>query len=109
MRTRTKSLAKRSNAMAFLERLSAEPLSLGTALRAIREGEGWSQTDMGQKLGVSRAHICDIEKGRRSISPERAAYWAKVLGYPEKQMVRLALQALLDEAGLGLKVDVSAA
>lgn len=34
------------------------------------------------------------------MSPARAAKFAGVLGYSEKQFVRLALQKRIDEAGL---------
>jgi len=52
--------------------------------------------------------LCDIEKGRKVVGPERAARFANVLGRSQHQFVRLALQELLDEAGLR-KVDVAAA
>ncbi|MGC1953036.1 MAG: helix-turn-helix transcriptional regulator [Gammaproteobacteria bacterium] len=101
--------ARSSEAREFLERIRGEPLSLGALLGAIREGEGWSQTRIGKLLGVSRAHICDIEKGRRLVTPDRAVRWAKALGYGEKQFVRLALQDQLRAAGVNMKVDVHAA
>ena len=101
--------ARNSEAREFLERIRGEPLSLGALLGAIREGEGWSQTRIGELLGVSRAHICDIEKGRRLVTPDRAVRWAKALGYGEKQFVRLALQDQLRAAGVNMKVDVHAA
>jgi antitoxin HigA-1 len=101
--------ARRSDAREFLERIRGEPLSLGALLAAIRQGEGWSQTRMGEFLGVSRAHVCDIEKGRRLVTPDRAVRWAKALGYGEKQFVRLALQDQLRVAGVKMKVDVHAA
>jgi transcriptional regulator with XRE-family HTH domain len=101
--------ARHSDAREFLERIRGEPLSLGALLAAIREGEGWSQTRMGEFLGVSRAHVCDIEKGRRLVTPDRAVRWAKALGYGEKQFVRLALQDQLRAAGVKMKVDVHAA
>ena len=77
--------AHRSDARKFLEELRGEPLSLGALLAAIREGEGWSQAHMGEVLGVSRAHVCDIEKGRRLVTPDRAVRWANKVGYGEKQ------------------------
>jgi transcriptional regulator with XRE-family HTH domain len=101
--------ARRSDAREFLERIRGKPLSLGALLAAIREGEGWSQTRMGEFLGVSRAHVCDIEKGRRLVTPDRAVRWAKALGYGETQFVRLALQDQLRAAGVKMKVDVHAA
>ncbi len=61
------------------------------------------------KLGISRSHLCDVEMGRKTVSPERAAAWAQMLGYPESTFVRLALQAGLDAAGLRCKVDIEAA
>ncbi len=100
---------RRSSVRKFLEGIRGEPLSLGTLLASIREGEGWSQAKMGEILGVSRAHICDIEKGRRLVALDRAVRWAKTLGYGEKQFVRLAIQDQLRKAGVNLKVDVHAA
>ncbi len=100
---------RRSSARRFLEQIRGEPLSLGALLASIREGEGWSQARMGEMLGVSRAHICDIEKGRRLVALDRAVRWAKTLGYGEKQFVRLAIQDQLRSAGIKLKVDVHAA
>jgi hypothetical protein len=42
----------------------------------------------------------DIEKGRKLVSSERAAAWAKILGYPDTVFVKLALQEQLDKAGV---------
>jgi hypothetical protein len=39
--------------------------------------------DLARRFGVSRSHECDTEKGRRGVSAERAARWARILGYPE--------------------------
>ena len=60
-------------------------------------------------LGVSRSHLCDIEQGRRSVSPERAARFARALEQSEAQLVRLALQDQIRAAGLRLTVEVKAA
>jgi transcriptional regulator with XRE-family HTH domain len=62
-----------------------------------------SQVECAKALGVSKSHLCDVEKGRKALSPERAARWAEVLGYPESVHVRLAIQAELDAAGLKYK------
>ena len=97
---------RKSAAVRFLENI-AGPLTLGTALAAIREGEEWSQAEMARKIGVSRSHLCDIEKGRKFVSPGRAAEFARTLGYSERHFVRLALQELVDEAGLDLEVRVA--
>ena len=47
------------------------------------------QTERAVRLGVSRSHLCDLEKGRKSVSPARAAAFAAIPGYSEKQFVRL--------------------
>lgn len=103
MPTRTKSAAVK-----FLAG-RAGPLSLGGLLVAIREGDDVTQAEFARKLGLSRSHLCDVEKGRKSVSPARAARMAKLLGYSAPQFVRLAMQAMLEEAGLKMTVTVEAA
>ncbi len=100
---------KKSEAMKFLEVVSGRPLSLGGLLESLRLGEEFSQATFARRLGISASHLCDIEKGRKVVSPERAARFAKVLGRSPEQFVRLALQGLVDDAGLKMKIDVNAA
>jgi transcriptional regulator with XRE-family HTH domain len=99
----------KSEAMKFLEDVAGRPLTLGGLLESIRLSEEMPQSVFAKKLGVSASHLCDIEKGRKVVSPERAARFAKVLGRSEHQFVRLALQEMIDEAGLKLKVNIAAA
>jgi transcriptional regulator with XRE-family HTH domain len=100
---------KKSSAMKLLEKLAGGPLTLGGAIESIRKGEELTLDECARKLGISKSHLCDIEKGRKTVSPERAAKWARVLRYPESVLVRLALQAELDAAGLKYKVEIEAA
>ncbi|MFO0696843.1 MAG: helix-turn-helix transcriptional regulator [Polyangiales bacterium] len=93
-------------ASAFLEQLLGGPLTFGKNLRAIREGDGLTQAAFAEKLGVSKQNLSDIENERRNVSVERAAEWAKKLGYSTAQFVRLALQAEVNAAGLDLVVEV---
>ena len=62
---------KKSEAMKFLEEVSGRVLTLGGLLESIRLGEEMSQASFAKKLGVSASHLCDIEKGRKVVSPER--------------------------------------
>lgn len=39
-----------------------------------------TQEVMAKKLGVSKSHLCDIEKGRKRVSVERAYNFALSLG-----------------------------
>ncbi|MBL4818565.1 MAG: helix-turn-helix transcriptional regulator [Deltaproteobacteria bacterium] len=83
---------KLSAAQRYLEEIAGTPLTLASLLWAIRMCDEESQVDFSKRLGISKAHLCDIEKGRKSISPNRAEVFAKLLGYSEEQFVRLALE-----------------
>jgi len=102
------STKKKSDAMQFLENLVGE-LTFGGLIEAMCQAEEMSQVDFAKKLGISKQHLCDIEKGRKFVSPERAAKFAKILGHSEKSFVALALQDIVDQGGLKLKVSVEAA
>lgn len=83
------------------------PLTFGKLIEAYRLAEDISQKDFSTFLGISQASLCDLEKGRRIPSPERAASIAKKLKEPAAYWVQLALQDHLDHAGLKLKVSVA--
>ena len=85
------------------------PLTLGDALEAIRTTLELSQVDFAKKIGISKANLCDIEKGRRFVSPDKAAEFARRLGHPVTTFVKLSLQDQLRRAGLKLKIEVKAA
>jgi transcriptional regulator with XRE-family HTH domain len=108
MTTKPRKIAKDAD-QRFLEKLIGGPLSLGSALSAIRETEELSLALFAERLGVSRSHLSDIEHGRRAVSPERAARFAAALGHSQAQFVRLALQDQVRSAGLKFRVDVHAA
>ena len=95
--------------MKLLAELSGGPLTLGRAIESTRKSEELTQQACAKKLGVSKSHLCDVEKGRKVVSSERAAKWARILGYPESVFVRLAIQAELDAAGLKYRVEIEAA
>jgi len=106
---RKESKRDRSEAVQQLETSLGRPLTLADLIKAIREGEAMSRAEFARQLGVSQSHLTDIEEQRKAVSPERAAKFAKVLGYSAEQFVKLALQAEIDRAGLKLRVDVRAA
>lgn len=82
-----------------LESIAGERLTLGSLMRSIRLGEELTQDDFSSLLGLSRQNLCDIEKGRRIISPKMAATFSKKLGYSQDQFIRLCLQDLLERDG----------
>ena len=101
MTTRSK-----SEAVKFLEDITGGPLTLGNLLASIRLGDGKSQAEFSRQLGISKSHLCDIEKGRKRVSPERAVKFAHILGYSEKQFLRLALQDIVEDLELELTVQL---
>jgi len=113
MTTKSKKVRGRAgtdaDAMTFLTELVGGALTFATMMRSLRECEDWTQKEMARRLGLTTAHVCDIEQGRKSVSPSRAARFAKRLGYSERQFVRLALQDLLQREGVRMKVTVQPA
>lgn len=101
------SINKKSNSKKYLESLLGESLTLGELIHSIRLGEEMTQEEFASKLGISKSHLCDIEKGRKNVSAERAYNFAIILGYSEKQFVKLALQGILDDSGIKLKIEVA--
>ena len=104
-----KRLPKKSAAVRTLEKLCGGPLTFGMALSAARRCEELSQAVLAERLGVSKSHLCDVEKGRKTVSPVRAVAWARVLGHSENLFLRLALQDAFDAAGLKYRVSIEAA
>src|SRR5580704_10053316 len=90
-------------------KILGKPLSFGEAVEALRVRDEISQSALARKMGISRQYLCDIEKGRRLVSPEQAARVAKAFGHPPTVLVRLALQDSVRACGLKLKVTVEAA
>jgi transcriptional regulator with XRE-family HTH domain len=113
MATRKTNISKerRLNAStnAFLESLNSGPLTFGQLLSAVREADEQSLTQFAARLGVSRQHLHQLESGQKRVSAERAVRFARVLGHSEIYFVQLALQDLVDEAGVSAKVEVKVA
>lgn len=102
-------MTTKNNARKFLDSLIGHPMGFGDLLETVRKCRDLSQKDFAKKLKISPSHLCDIEKNRKTVSVERAMKFAKILGESESQFVRFALQGMLDQAGLKLKVELKAA
>ena len=100
---------KLSGSRKYLTELRGGPLTFGQMIESTRLADEISQVDLARKMKISRAHLCDIEKGRRLVGPERAALFAKVLGYSPHQFVSVAIEDQLRKAGMSLKVILKAA
>ncbi|MCH9770201.1 MAG: helix-turn-helix domain-containing protein [Gammaproteobacteria bacterium] len=92
-----------------LERFTDGPLTLGKLIWSIRVSDEMTQVEFSALLGMSKQHLCDIEHDRKVVSPKLAAEYANKLGCSEHQFVRLALQGMLDRAGLNFEVELKQA
>jgi antitoxin HigA-1 len=101
--------SKGSSASDLEKRILGGPLTFGAVVEGLRVGEELSQAAFARKLGVSRQYLCDVEKGRRMVSPDQAARFARAFGHPPNVLVRLALQDAVRASGLKLRVSVDAA
>lgn len=45
-----------------------------------------SQAELATKLGVSQSLVCQIESGRKAITPKRAKQWEPLLGISREQL-----------------------
>ena len=81
-------------------------LTLGRFLSSWRKSEGLSQKEFSEKLGISAANLCDIEKGRKGVSVFKATEIAKAIGYSPTVLVELALQELVAASGLNYTIEV---
>lgn len=99
----------KSKTVRMLEKMTGRPLTFGGAMEAYRLGEEYSLVKMAKELGVSPSHLCDIEKGRKVVSPERAAKFAKIIGRSQILFVSLAMQDMLDKNGIKMRVTLTAA
>jgi antitoxin HigA-1 len=102
------SIKKNLDAAKFMDALIGD-LTLGKLLWAIRKDKKLAQKHFAKKLHISKSHLCDIEKGRKAVSPERALKFAKELKYSAYVFVSLSLQEMLDRAKIKMKVKVEAA
>jgi transcriptional regulator with XRE-family HTH domain len=105
------SIKKRKQNFSTIEDLEKEfgPRSVGRVLKAFREADDMSQAEFARRLGISRANLCDIEKGRKQVSAARAAKFANVIGMPEAVLVRYVFEEQIRAGKLKLKVQVHAA
>lgn len=100
-----RSKSTKSDAMIFLEKISGGPLTISGILKSIRACDEISQKDFAVQLGISKQNLCDIEKGRKAVTPSRAAIFAQKLRLPPSAFIRIALQEELDRAGVKLHIN----
>ena len=83
------------------------PLTFAHVMRVARNSLGLTQADFGKKFGLSKANVCDIEKGRHVVSTTFALKIARKIGFPEKLALQACFQDQLLKADVEGKVVVS--
>lgn len=63
-------------------------VTLGSALRARREKAGLRIQDVAQALGVTVAHVSDVERGRRSPSLDLLFAWSSLYSVSVRTLLR---------------------
>lgn len=93
----------------FLKSLGLGRVTFGIVLRSIRTRDDLTQVQMAKMLGISKAKLCDFEKGRRQVSLLKAIEFAKALEDSPDYFVKVVLDDQLHEAGLDLRVELKSA
>lgn len=94
---------------AFLTSLNGEMLTFGQLLASLRQADEAGLAQFAATLGISRQHLHQLETGQKSVSPERAVRFARLLGQSESYFLQLALQGLANESGITASVQVRVA
>jgi transcriptional regulator with XRE-family HTH domain len=82
-------------------------LSFAKLLESYRLSEDQSQKKFALFLGMSQQSLCDLEKGRKIPSADRAAKIAKKLKEPKDFWIKLALQDTLRSQNLHYEVSLA--
>ncbi|MDH4466829.1 MAG: helix-turn-helix transcriptional regulator [Bacteriovoracaceae bacterium] len=83
------------------------PISFGEMLHSLRVTQEYSQTEMAELLGISKQDLCNIEKGRKIVSVERAILFSQSLKMPAKTFAKYALQDQLHKAGIAGEIIIN--
>lgn len=67
-----------------LDRLLVE---MGARIRKARAAKGWTQTDLGRRVGMVQHNVSAIETGQRAPTLEHALELARVLGMTLDELV----------------------
>lgn len=91
----------------FITELLGGQLKFGEMVHALRLQADMTQEEMAKKLKIKKSYLCDIEKGRRLVSPYQASRFAKLLKHPESFFIKLALDDILRRDHLNYQVELN--
>lgn len=82
------------------------PFTFAEFMLGIRTTLDLSQVAMAKKLGISKAALCEIEKGRTLVGPAAAVRYAKKAGFSETVALEACLQDQLRKANIKKRVRI---
>jgi transcriptional regulator with XRE-family HTH domain len=83
---------KRSSSQPRFSRQDSSSLRgrFGKAIRKLRQKKAFTQADLGEKAGLHRTYIADVERGARNPSLLTVATLAHALGLKVSELFRIA-------------------
>ena len=81
-------------------------VTFGEMLHSLRLTEEISQKAFAKKLKISTSELCDIEKGRKFISIQRATRFAKKLHDSPEVFIQYVIQDEILKAGLNCEIKI---
>jgi DNA-binding XRE family transcriptional regulator len=85
------------------------PFSFATFMVGARTTLGLTQVAMAKKLRISKAALCEIEKGRTLVSPLAASRYAKRAGFSETLALETCFQDQLRKANIKRRIKIEVA
>jgi DNA-binding XRE family transcriptional regulator len=82
------------------------PFSFAVFMLGARTTLDLSQVEMAKKLGISKAALCELEKGRTLVSPSAASRYAKKAGFSETVALEACFQDQLRKAKIKKRVKI---
>lgn len=62
-------------------------VQVGQRVRGFRRARGWTQADLAERVGMTRASVANLEAGRQNIGIERLALFAQSLDVPPAELL----------------------
>ena len=100
---------EKSLALRQVQKILKKKTAFGNMIAALRKCDEISQSSLAKKIKMSRAQLCDIEKGRRTATLSKAKDFARIMGYSEAQFVSQVLSDMVAEAGYVAEIKLRAA
>ncbi len=82
------------------------PFTFATFILGSRTTLDLTQVQMAKKIGISKAALCEIEKGRTLVSPKAAVRYAKKAGFSVTVALEACLQDQLRKANIKKRIRI---